>query len=81
MEKPVDKDIFRMLTRQGFSDLFWQRLQEARKLNPAVTQKEVFDELNAKYYTATGIFRYSSYDSFRLANNRQDKNNKIDINT
>jgi hypothetical protein len=61
----VDSDIIRMFTRQGFIDLFWERLQAARKADTAATQKAVFDSLNDHWFNVMGYFRYSDYNSFR----------------
>lgn len=67
----IDSDIIRMLSKQGFADLFWERLQEARKENPAVTQESVFDGLNEKYYKVIGCTRYSCFDSFRIVRDKK----------
>jgi hypothetical protein len=64
-EVKLDSEIIRMLTKKGFSDLFWQKLQEARKIDPCTTQEAIFNQLNQKYAAAIGCERYSSYDSFR----------------
>lgn len=61
----MDSDIIRMLTKKGFADLFWERLKKARKEDERVTQEEVFEMLNEKYYRVIGCTRYSSFDSFR----------------
>lgn len=61
----MDSDVIRMLTKQGFADLFWERLQQAKKDDPCVTQEEIFHVLNEKYMAVIGCERYSSYDSFR----------------
>jgi hypothetical protein len=61
----VDADIMRMFTREGFVDLFWERLQVARRTDPSITQEAVFDELNAHWSRVMGSLRYSCYDSFR----------------
>ena len=61
----VDADVIRMFTREGFVDLFWQRLQEARRSDPATTQEAVFNSLNDHWCRVMGSFRYSCYDSFR----------------
>lgn len=66
----MDSDVIRMLTKQGFACLFWERLQEAKKINDAVTREEVFDVLNAKYESVIGCTRYSCYDSFRQRLNK-----------
>jgi hypothetical protein len=67
----VDSDVIRMLTKQGFADLFWERLQEARKKEPGTAQETVFNMLNEKYLKAIGCNRYSSYDSFRQRLNKK----------
>lgn len=69
----VDSDIIRMLTKQGFADLFWERLKEARREDDAVTQETVFDRLNEKYLRVIGCTRYSCYDSFRQRLNEKSK--------
>lgn len=66
----VDSDIIRMLTKQGFAELFWERLQEARKVEPCITQEAVFDMMNEKYLKVIGSARYSCYDSFRQRLNK-----------
>ena len=66
----VDSDIIRMLTKQGFAELFWERLQEARKVEPCTTQEAVFDMMNEKYEKVIGCTRYSCYDSFRQRLNK-----------
>jgi hypothetical protein len=67
----LDSDIIRMLTKQGFADLFWERLAEARKADQSVTQEAVFDLLNDKYYRAIGCTRYSCFESFRQVRNKK----------
>ena len=67
----IDSDIIRMLSKQGFADLFWERLQEARKENTAITQESVFDMLNEKYLKVIGCTRYSCYDSFRIVRDKK----------
>jgi hypothetical protein len=61
----VSADIIRMLTKQGFADLFMDRLGEARRSEPATTHEKVFDEMNTEYFNVFGYTRYSCYDSFR----------------
>lgn len=61
----MDSDIVRMLSKQGFVDLFWERLQEARKTDKSTSQETVFNTLNEKYMHAIGCKRYANYESFR----------------
>jgi len=61
----IDPKLIIMLTRDGFKEIFWSELAEKRKINPKISARKVFDELNEKYYQTFGIYRYSDYDSFR----------------
>jgi hypothetical protein len=61
----VDSQIIRMFTRQGFIEVFWEELQAKRHQDPCITHKQVFDELNEKFYSVFQEFRYSDYGSFR----------------
>jgi len=65
----VDSQIIRMFTRQGFIEVFWEELQ-AKGHDNNVTRKQVFDDLNQKFYEVFQEFRYSSYDSFRQRLNK-----------
>lgn len=67
----IDSDVIRMLSKQGFADLFWERLQEARKENPSTTQEAIFDTMNEKYLKAFGSSRYSCFDSFRIVRDKK----------
>jgi len=67
----VDSDIIRMLSAEGFVDLFWNTVRDARKSEPNISQEKVFDRLNEKYYNAIGCTRYSSYNSFRQILNKK----------
>jgi hypothetical protein len=61
----IDSDIMRMWTKQGFIDLWWERFQEAKKIDPCVTQEAIFDQMNEEWSAVIGSTRYSSYDTFR----------------
>ena len=67
----IDSDVARMFTRQGFIDLFWERLTEARKDNPMISQEEIFNILNKRWYEVMGCCRFSTFDSFRISRNRK----------
>jgi hypothetical protein len=67
----MDSDIIRMLTKQGFADLFWEKLREKKKKNPSITQEAIFNELNEKYTCAIGCTRYSDFESFRKVRDRK----------
>jgi hypothetical protein len=61
----VDAQIVRMFTRKGFIEVFREELCKQRKTDHRVSEKEVFDYLNERFYKIFGAFRYSSYNSFR----------------
>lgn len=67
----MDGDVIRMLTKQGFADLFWERLQEERKTDTCISQEAVFNALNEKYLKAIGCTRYSCFDSFRIVRDKK----------
>ena len=68
----IDCEVLRMLTKKGFSDLFWERLREARKQDPCTTQEAVFDQMNEKYFASIGCTRYSCFDSFRIVRDKKN---------
>jgi hypothetical protein len=61
----MDSQIIRMITKQGFIEVFWEELAIRRKADPCISREAVFDDLNKRYCDMLGNFRYSSYDSFR----------------
>ena len=71
MGADFDGKIVRMLTRQGFIDLFWEELQTARNDNPGVTREQIFNDLNAYYHKFTGMYRYVDYNCFMRILNKK----------
>jgi len=63
--KKIDSTLIRMLTKQGFTEVFWEEYCIRLKSDSSITREEVFDQLNKKYFDTFGSYRYSSYDSFR----------------
>lgn len=61
----IDGEVIRMLTREGFMELFWEKLRVAIKADPAARREDIFNELNEKYFKVIGCYRYSNYESFR----------------
>ena len=64
-ELKIDSQLIRMLTRDGFIEVFWEELALRRKDNARITYEMVFDELNKKYLGAFGSCRYCNFESFR----------------
>lgn len=57
--------IIRMITREGFCELFEEDLKKARKIDPYITYIEIFHILNHEFLNYTGSYRYNSYRTFR----------------
>lgn len=55
----------RMLTKKGFSDLFWEDLKQLRKEDDSVTHEQVYELLESEYQREFGQRRYASFRSFR----------------
>lgn len=64
-ETSLDSQLIRMLTREGFIEVFWEELSTRRKQDAKVTYEIVFEFLNEKYLRAFGTHRYSNFESFR----------------
>lgn len=65
MGKEIDAKTVRMISADGFMELFWEELTEAQKKNPYITRAAIFHELNKLYEDTFGTPRYSNWDSFR----------------
>ena len=62
--------IVQMLTKQGFTNIFWEELKLQQQKNPKITHQEVYEKLEQEYKSQTGQRRYASFRSFR---NRRDQ--------
>lgn len=56
--------IIRMITREGFCELFEEDLKKARKIDPSVRRVDVFNWLNQEYHNSLGVNRYEEYNTF-----------------
>lgn len=69
MEKPITQAtalrIFRMIPTDGFIALFWDEIKTANHSGTHITHREAFEKLNEEYFSVTGIYRYSSFESFK----------------
>ncbi len=72
----VDSQVIRMFSRSGFIEVFWEELQLQRIDNPKISQREVFDLLNQKFYGIFGEFRYSCYNAFKQRLNKDNYANQ-----
>ena len=66
----LSSQVIRMLTREGFIEVFWEELKAMRAVNEKVTHEEVFNRLNELYYKSFGTYRYSDYSSFKRRKNQ-----------
>jgi hypothetical protein len=57
--------IFRMISPQGFTNLFWEEIKTAQSSGKHLTHEEAFDKLNEEYHQTTGKYRYKSFSSFK----------------
>lgn len=55
----------KMITKEGFTTLFYE-VQNSEQCNGRVA----FEILNNEYHTATGKFRFASYESFKTLKDR-----------
>ena len=66
----MNERIVQMLTKQGFTAIFWDELRIQLKNNPKITHEDVYEKLEKEYQNETGQRRYASFRSFR---NRRDQ--------
>lgn len=57
--------LIQMLTKQGFTNLFWNDLKKARKTNPKVTHEQIYEALEQEYQSEFKQRRYANFKSFR----------------
>ena len=55
----------RMMTKQGFTDIFFETLERMKADDPATTHEQVYEILESEYYREFGQRRYASFRSFR----------------
>ena len=63
-----EDEIKNLISLEGFTAQFWKEYRET-----GGTQREVFDRLNAAYQNAFGVYRFPSYDAFRMQRDRKTK--------
>lgn len=62
--------IHRLVSEEGFIQVFWDTLRSWRMDDPDVTQEQVFEALNDEFKEVFGVYRFKSFDAFRK---RRDK--------
>lgn len=57
--------IFRMISKEGFINIFWEEVKSYQKNGVPITHEEVFDLINEEYFQNTGVYRYKNYTTFK----------------
>lgn len=65
------EEIKQMVSRKGFIDVFWHRVQEDRAAGLETPYRAIYDAMEAEYEAEYRVRRWRSYDAFRMAKNRQ----------
>lgn len=63
-------DLKRMVTRRGFSDVFWERIRTDRRNGGKLTFRDCYSQMELEYEAEYGEPRYPSYEAFRKARER-----------
>lgn len=63
--EPNSARIFRMISPEGFINLFWEEIKAANSENKPITHQYAFDKLNNEYYSGTGKYRYKNFQTFK----------------
>lgn len=66
----MNQRIIQMITKKGFTNLFWADFKQAQKTNPQTTHIEIYEALEAEYTAEFQQRRYANFKSFR---SRRDK--------
>ncbi|MBQ7911902.1 MAG: hypothetical protein IJ363_14095 [Clostridia bacterium] len=59
-------DDLRLVTRGGFINVFWEELRRRRSADRNVTQRDVYEELDAHREEVYGEPLFPSFDAFRV---------------
>lgn len=63
-------DLKRMVTRRGFSEVFWERIRTDRRNGGKLTFRACYSQMELEYEAEYGEPRYPSYEAFRKARER-----------
>lgn len=69
-------DLVRMVNPKGFIEEFYKELKEARKEEPAISQREVYERLEDAFWAMYECNRFPSYDAFRQFLSREYRKRK-----
>lgn len=54
-----------MMSKSGFTELFWSELARLRKVDDKITHEQVYEIMEEEYQREFGQRRYASWRSFR----------------
>ena len=62
----LDDYTYSLITREGFVETFWREVALRRKADPSVTQRQVYESMEAARKEEFGAPLFPSWDSFRM---------------
>lgn len=74
--REIPERVYRIITRRGFVEEFWNELRLRRAEDPKTTRREVFESLEELYESEFGEEQFPSYDSFRHSKEFREHWNK-----
>lgn len=66
-------DITRMVSKEGFIQVFWERIREDRRAGGSMKFKECYYLMEEEFERAYGCTRFRSFDAFRMADKRSKR--------
>jgi len=69
------EDITRMVSRQGFINVFYNRLADSMRNGAGYSRREVYEDMEEEYEAKYGCYQFPSFDAFRKYLSRHIKSN------
>lgn len=69
-------DLKRMVSADGFVEVFWERLRAASRAGERLTRRECYERMEEEFQAEYNCNRYPSYDAFRKALNRRQRRHR-----
>lgn len=64
-------DLKRMVSTDGFVEVFWERLQAARSSGEQLSRVDCYERMEEDFLAEYNCNRFSSYDAFRKVLNQR----------
>ena len=61
----INEKLIRMMTKDGFTEVFWETLKQKRVDNPNLSYIDCYEEIESEYISCFGKRRYTNFQSFR----------------